>query len=144
MDGIDEWMECDGLKTCMASGPRSDFTWMERCLRSRDFDVGIESSEASNSAVNLSQVEIIRDLCFKDDFQVLGQATKKRTLYHYHHHLASKTRRAPWTPLPRRLGAYSERSTWRNHSITLRITRIIGDDKDVGLVCDWVDNYVNL
>ena len=119
-------MECDGLKTCMASGPRSDFTWMERCLRSRDFDVGIESNEASNSAVNLNGVEIIRDLCFKDDFQVLGQSTKKRTLHHYHRHLASKTRRAPWTPLPRRLGAYSERSTWRNHSITLRITRIIG------------------
>ena len=82
----------------MASGPRSDFTWMERCLRSRDFDVGIESNEASNSAVNLSQVEIIRDLCFKDDFQVLGQATKKRTLYHYHHHLDTVS---PVTPLAR-------------------------------------------
>ena len=66
----------------MASGPRRDFTWMERCLRSRDFDVGIESNEASNSAVNLGSVEIILDLCFKNDylednFQVLGQATNK-------------------------------------------------------------------
>ena len=34
----------------------------------------------------------------------------------------SWTRRAPCTPLPRRLGAYSERSTWRSHSITLRQT----------------------
>lgn len=29
------------------------------------------------------------------------------------------TMRPPWTPLPRRLGAYSARSTDRNHSITL-------------------------
>ena len=29
------------------------------------------------------------------------------------------TMRAPWTPLPRRLGAYSERSTCLSHSITL-------------------------
>ena len=67
----------------MASGPRSDFTWMERCLRSRDFDVGIESSEASKSAVNLSKVEIILNLCFKD-VQVLGQSTKKRDSFTAH------------------------------------------------------------
>ena len=53
----------------MASGPRSALTWMERCLLSRDFDVGIESSEASKSAVSLHSVdhEIIRDLCFNGD-----------------------------------------------------------------------------
>ena len=53
---------------------------MERCLRSRDFDVGIESSEASKSAVNLSEAdrEVILDLHFHDDyikdhFKDLGQ-----------------------------------------------------------------------
>ena len=34
--------------------------------------------------------------------------------------LFSMTRSAPWTPLPRRFGAYSDKSTWRSHSITLR------------------------
>ena len=34
--------------------------------------------------------------------------------------LFSKTMRAPWTPLPLRLGAYSDRSTCRSHSITLK------------------------
>ena len=39
--------------TWMASGPHKAFTWMERCLLSRDFEVGIESKEARRSAVNL-------------------------------------------------------------------------------------------
>ena len=59
----------------MASGPRSALTWMERCLRSRDFDVGIESSEASRSAVNLSEADreiITHDVFIKDHFLVLG------------------------------------------------------------------------
>ena len=68
----------------MASGPRSALTWMERCLRSRDFDVGIESSEASRSAVNLSEAdrEVILDLRFNDDFikdhfKDLGQSNQE-------------------------------------------------------------------
>ena len=40
--------------------------------------------------------------------------------------LSSKTRRAPCTPLPLRLGAYSERSTCRNHSITLHGVSSVG------------------
>ena len=32
--------------------------------------------------------------------------------------LGSKTMRAPWTPEPRRLGAYSARSAARSHSMT--------------------------
>ena len=32
----------------------------------------------------------------------------------------SFTSRAPWTPLPRRFGAYSDRSTCLSHSITLK------------------------
>ena len=67
-------------KTWIASGPRSALTWMERCLLSRDFDVGIESNEASRSAVNLSEAdrEVILDLRFNDDyikdhFKDLGQ-----------------------------------------------------------------------
>ena len=66
---------------------------MERCLRSKDFDVGIESREASKSAVNLSQVEIILDLQLKDyyiedHFQVLGQSTKKQTLSQHILHIS--------------------------------------------------------
>ena len=39
--------------TWIASGPHKALTWMDRCLLSRDFEVGIESKDARRSAVNL-------------------------------------------------------------------------------------------
>ena len=59
----------------------------------------MERREARRSAVNLGVVVVV---------VVRGWR-----------HLFSMTRSAPCTPLPRRLGAYSDRSTWRSHSITL-------------------------
>ena len=45
--------------TWIASGPHKALTWMERCLLSRDFEVGIESKDARRSAVNLIGGNII-------------------------------------------------------------------------------------
>lgn len=43
--------------------------------------------------------------------------------------------RPPWTPLPRRLGAYSARSTDRNHSITLWLDHCTTSEGE-RLVCE--------
>lgn len=43
------------------------------------------------------------------------------------------TMRPPWTPLPRRLGAYSARSTDRSHSITLWLDHCTTSDGERSL-----------
>ena len=59
----------------------------------------------------------------RDDEVDMDNEDDRRNILVY---LSSKTRRAPCTPLPLRLGAYSERSTCRNHSITLHGVSSVG------------------
>ena len=87
-------------------------SWENQIYLRRDLEFGMERSEASSSAVNLRKQRLEPKKLQKKRQQMGEEARRKE-------HLFSMTRSAPWTPLPRRLGAYSDKSTCRSHSITL-------------------------